>query len=149
MNAGASPNVALLLLRDEGIDWNDARAQESFARFVEWTAELSKRGAMHGVEGLMRQGKTVRKKGAALVIDYGHTESAAGDTFQAVGRQTFTNPLQSPGTVDLTAHVDFQALGHAAQALGADIHGPVDQSRLAGRFWAGGTRTGGRRRGRT
>ena len=66
--------------------------------------------------------------GAALIIDYGHTESAAGDTFQAVGRQTFTNPLQSPGTVDLTAHVDFQALAHAAQALGADIHGPVDQA---------------------
>jgi len=72
--------------------------------------------------------RVVHSHGAALIIDYGHTVSAAGDTFQAVGRQLFTNPLQSPGFVDLTAHVDFQALGHAAQALGADIHGPVDQA---------------------
>jgi len=66
--------------------------------------------------------------GAALLIDYGHVESAAGDTFQAIGRQAFTNPLQSPGNVDLTAHVDFQALAHAAQALGADVHGPIEQA---------------------
>ena len=66
--------------------------------------------------------------GAALLIDYGHVESAAGDTFQAVGRQAFTSPLQSPGNVDLTAHVDFQALAHAAQALGADVHGPLEQA---------------------
>ena len=62
--------------------------------------------------------RVVHSRGAALVIDYGHAESAAGDTFQAVGRQAFTNPLQSPGTVDLTAHVDFQALAHAAASAG-------------------------------
>jgi SAM-dependent MidA family methyltransferase len=72
--------------------------------------------------------RVVHSKGAALLIDYGHVESAAGDTFQAVGRQSFTNPLQGAGTVDLTAHVDFQALTHAAQSLGADVHGPVDQA---------------------
>jgi SAM-dependent MidA family methyltransferase len=72
--------------------------------------------------------RVVHSHGAALIIDYGHVESAAGDTFQAVGRQAFTNPLQSPGTVDLTAHVDFQAFAHAAQALGADVHGPIDQA---------------------
>ena len=72
--------------------------------------------------------RVMHSHGAALLIDYGHVESAAGDTFQAVGRQAFTNPLQSPGTVDLTAHVDFQALAHAAQALGADVHGPIDQA---------------------
>ena len=68
------PKVALLILRDEGIDWNDARAQALFARFVEWTAELSARGVLHGVEGLMREGKTVRKKGAALVVDGPYAE---------------------------------------------------------------------------
>ena len=66
--------VAMLILRDEGIDWNDARAQALFARFVEWTAELSARGVLHGVEGLMREGKTVRKKGAALVVDGPYAE---------------------------------------------------------------------------
>jgi hypothetical protein len=68
------PKVALLILRDEGVDWNDARAKELFARFVEWTDELSARGVLHGVEGLMRQGKTVRRKGAALVVDGPYAE---------------------------------------------------------------------------
>ena len=43
-------------------------------------------------------------------IDYGHVESAAGETLQAVGRHGFADPLGAPGQVDLTAHVDFQAL---------------------------------------
>jgi hypothetical protein len=68
------PKVAMLILRDEGIDWNAARAQAMFARFVEWTAELSARGVLHGVEGLMREGKTVRQKGAALVVDGPYAE---------------------------------------------------------------------------
>ena len=74
MSAQDNQKVAMLLLRDEGIDWNDARAQALFARFVEWTAELSARGVLHGVEGLMRQGKTVRRKGAALVVDGPYAE---------------------------------------------------------------------------
>jgi SAM-dependent MidA family methyltransferase len=39
---------------------------------------------------LMHQG------GAALVLDYGHVQSAAGDTLQAVGGHAFVDPLQSP-----------------------------------------------------
>ena len=35
--------------------------------------------------------------GAALVIDYGHVESAAGDTLQAVGAHAFADPLVAPG----------------------------------------------------
>ena len=56
-------------------------------------------------------GRLARDGGAALVIDYGHAESAAGDTLQAVGGHAFADPLAAPGDVDLTAHVDFQALG--------------------------------------
>ena len=41
--------------------------------------------------------RLVRQGGAALVIDYGHVESAAGDTLQAVGGHAFVNPLESPG----------------------------------------------------
>lgn len=48
--------------------------------------------------------------GAALIIDYGHLRSDAGDTFQAIARHTFTDPLKAPGQADVTAHVDFQAL---------------------------------------
>jgi hypothetical protein len=66
--------VALLLLRDEGIDWSDARAKAMFERFVEWTDQLSARGALQGVEGLMRGGKTVRSRGAGLLVDGPYAE---------------------------------------------------------------------------
>ena len=68
-----------------------------------------------------------RDGGAALVIDYGHTESAAGETLQAVGRHAFADPLAAPGEHDLTAHVDFQALAGAAAREGARVHGPRPQ----------------------
>jgi NADH dehydrogenase [ubiquinone] 1 alpha subcomplex assembly factor 7 len=65
--------------------------------------------------------------GAALIIDYGHLRSDAGDTFQAVARHNYTNPLRNAGLADLTAHVDFQALARAAEDVGARAHGPVEQ----------------------
>ena len=72
--------------------------------------------------------RLVHQGGAALVIDYGHVESATGDTLQAVGGHAFANPLQSPGEVDLTAHVDFQAFALAAESMGARVHGPIEQA---------------------
>jgi SAM-dependent MidA family methyltransferase len=51
--------------------------------------------------------------GAALVIDYGDWRSL-GDTLQAVQSHTSVNPLEAPGSADLTAHVDFEALTTAA-----------------------------------
>jgi SAM-dependent MidA family methyltransferase len=65
--------------------------------------------------------------GAALVIDYGHLRSDAGDTFQAIARHSFADPLKNPGDADVTAHVDFQALARAAEDVGAKVHGPVTQ----------------------
>jgi NADH dehydrogenase [ubiquinone] 1 alpha subcomplex assembly factor 7 len=72
--------------------------------------------------------------GAALVIDYGHARSSTGDTFQAVRSHRFASPLGMPGRTDLTAHVDFRALARAARAVGARIHGPVDQGELLKRL---------------
>ena len=65
--------------------------------------------------------------GAALIIDYGHVRSDAGDTFQAIARHSFADPLKNPGLADVTAHVDFQALARAAEDIGARVHGPVPQ----------------------
>jgi SAM-dependent MidA family methyltransferase len=65
--------------------------------------------------------------GAALIIDYGHTESAPGDTLQAVKGHRYADPLERPGEADLTAHVDFAALGRRARADGAAVHGPITQ----------------------
>jgi NADH dehydrogenase [ubiquinone] 1 alpha subcomplex assembly factor 7 len=65
--------------------------------------------------------------GAALVIDYGHAQSAAGETLQAVGGHAFAEVLRAPGTVDLTAHVDFEALARDIEAMGAKSFGPLAQ----------------------
>jgi SAM-dependent MidA family methyltransferase len=72
--------------------------------------------------------RVVRGGGAALIVDYGHVDSMVGDTFQALRGQRKADPLVAPGLADLTAHVDFQALGMAAEDIGARVHGPVDQA---------------------
>jgi NADH dehydrogenase [ubiquinone] 1 alpha subcomplex assembly factor 7 len=73
-------------------------------------------------------------RGAALAVDYGHTESGLGETFQAVGQHAFADPLTNPGNLDLTAHVDFQALIRAVEAMGATSFGPIDQSQFLRRL---------------
>jgi NADH dehydrogenase [ubiquinone] 1 alpha subcomplex assembly factor 7 len=66
--------------------------------------------------------------GVALVIDYGAwAEEPTGDTLQATRRHAPCDPLDAPGTADLTTHVDFRALAAAAAAGGASVYGPVPQ----------------------
>ena len=65
--------------------------------------------------------------GAALVIDYGRSRSAAGATLQAVRGHHPVDPLAAPGEADLTAHIDFEAIGRAASRAGAIVHGPAGQ----------------------
>ncbi len=69
--------------------------------------------------------RTARDGGAALYIDYGHTEPLLGESLQAVRDHAFTGVLADPGSVDLTAHVDFGAFARAAG--NAAVHGPVEQ----------------------
>jgi len=66
-----------------------------------------------------------RQPGMALIVDYGHVRSAAGDTLQALRRHRFHAVLEQPGTADMTAHVDFQSL--AAAAVPARAWGPMPQ----------------------
>jgi SAM-dependent MidA family methyltransferase len=72
--------------------------------------------------------RIAREPGAALVIDYGHTESATGETLQAVRDHLFADPLTTPGDADLTAHVDFEALHRGFEAMGAIAFGPIEQA---------------------
>jgi SAM-dependent MidA family methyltransferase len=81
-----------------------------------------------GVMGMELGRRITASPGAALVIDYGHAPSAVGDTFQAVGHHAFADPLIAPGKVDLTAHVDFQALAQEVEAMGATAYGPLTQT---------------------
>src|SRR5712671_6385840 len=77
---------------------------------------------------IMKIASRVRDQdGAALIIDYGHLRSDSGDTFQAIARHSFADPLTNPGQADVTAHVDFEALACAAEDIGARVHGPVTQ----------------------
>ncbi|MEL7182795.1 MAG: SAM-dependent methyltransferase [Pseudomonadota bacterium] len=99
-------------------------------------------------------GTRVALGGAALIIDYGHWRSQ-GDTLQAVRAHRFDDVLAAPGTADLTAHVDFEAvaqtaaparasamvtqgvllerlgIGARAQALGSRLSGSALDSHLA------------------
>ena len=78
--------------------------------------------------------RVTRTKGAALVIDYGHGESATGETLQAVGSHEFVDPLVTPGQVDLTAHVDFGAIAQAAESMDARVYGPIEQGEFLRRI---------------
>ncbi len=80
-------------------------------------AEIGRRIAAHG--------------GAGLILDYGGWRSL-GDTFQAVRGHAPADPLEAPGTADLTAHVDFEALALAARPAAAA--GPVPQGLLLRRL---------------
>ncbi|QFT57451.1 hypothetical protein FIU94_01330 [Sulfitobacter sp. THAF37] len=57
--------------------------------------------------------RIARHGGAALIVDYGDWRTL-GDTWQAVHKHAATDPLKAPGTADLTAHVDFEAIARAA-----------------------------------
>ncbi|MBV8524743.1 MAG: SAM-dependent methyltransferase [Acetobacteraceae bacterium] len=71
--------------------------------------------------------RLARQGGAALFIDYGPERGAPGDTLQALRGKRPANPLAEPGTADLTAHVDFQAVAEAARSAGAAVYGPIPQ----------------------
>jgi NADH dehydrogenase [ubiquinone] 1 alpha subcomplex assembly factor 7 len=68
-----------------------------------------------------------RDSGAALLVDYGPAQSAAGDSLQALADKRPVNPLAVAGSADLTAHVDFADLAGVARALGGRVQGPEPQ----------------------
>ncbi len=66
-----------------------------------------------------------REGGAALLVDYGRSKPAYGDTLQALRGHHKEDPLAHPGLADLTAHVDFPAFLTAAEATGVQVS-PVE-----------------------
>ena len=69
---------------------------------------------------------------AALLIDYGHTETRLGDTLQAVRNHVFEHPLCSPGEADLSVQVDFADLARELESAGFIVDGPVTQAEFLG-----------------
>jgi len=77
-------------------------------------------------------GRIVNQGGAALIIDYGYDGPALGETLQGVRGHQFANPFDAPGSIDLSAHVDFTTLAAAAAVEGARVSGPVSQRDFLG-----------------
>ncbi len=75
--------------------------------------------------------------GVALLIDYGYAGGSRGDTLQTVREHQYQDLLLDPGTADLTAHVDFDALRAAAMEAGAATYGLVPQGVFLNRLGAG------------
>ncbi len=71
--------------------------------------------------------RLVNQGGAALFIDYGHSDTRAGSTLQAVREHKKVDPFASPGEADITAHVDFGTLARIARSRGARWLGTVPQ----------------------
>ncbi|CAO1623462.1 unnamed protein product [Parajaminaea phylloscopi] len=65
--------------------------------------------------------------GAALIVDYGD-EKAFGGSFRAFKSHAIVDPLEKPGTADLTANVDFAYLKNALATTDARSMGPMFQS---------------------
>jgi len=84
----------------------------------EWAASIGKHIAAH--------------TGVALIIDYGYPTPPreSNETLQAMRGHKFHDVLTDPGTADLTAHVDFGAIGQAALEEGTKIYGPIAQGQF-------------------
>ena len=86
-------------------------------------------------EGLVRTVAQALRKGVALFIDYGfperefyHPQRSMG-TLRCHYRHRFHgDPFFMPGLQDITAHVDFTAMGRAAESAGAEVLGFTSQA---------------------
>ena len=78
--------------------------------------------SLAAADAMQRLGTLIAaQRGALLAIDYGYERTQPGETLQAVRRHAFADPLEAPGEADLSAHVDFEALGTVAMGLGLKV----------------------------
>lgn len=68
-----------------------------------------------------------KQNGVTLFVDYGHPETAMGDTLQTMCSHRFVNIFDTPGHSDITAHVDFENIAMQAWADELIVHGPTTQ----------------------
>ncbi len=71
--------------------------------------------------------RLAKQGGILLIIDYGYTQPGTGSTLQAVKDHLPISPFDSPGSCDLTAHVDFHTLANIARTRLLAVHGPAEQ----------------------
>jgi SAM-dependent MidA family methyltransferase len=78
--------------------------------------------------------RIVAQGGCALLIDYGRTRLEPGDTLQALRQHAKVDPLDAPGTADLTMWAEFDVVAAAALAEGAAVAGPIAQGAFLSRL---------------
>lgn len=72
--------------------------------------------------------------GAILAVDYGYGRTQTGETLQAVRRHQYADVLDTPGEIDLSAHVDFEALGNVAAQAGLAVQPLATQGQFLTRL---------------
>jgi len=91
--------------------------------------------SLAAADAMQRLGKRIAaQRGAILAIDYGYEKTQTGETLQAVRRHAYADVLEAPGEVDLSAHVDFAALGRVASDLGLKVEPLATQRDFLGRM---------------
>ena len=141
------PAVPLLLVANEFLD---ALPVQQFVADVERKVVIAAGGLAFDRDGEIVERSPAREKaltaiatclaargGVALIIDYGHERSAPGDTLQAVSGHRYVPTLVDPGEQDLTAHVDFEAIGRAAREAGAKVTAVLTQGEWLNRLGIG------------
>jgi len=71
--------------------------------------------------------RLAKQGGVFLMIDYGYGQPGTGSSLQAVKGHLPINPFDSPGTSDLTAHVNFYDLANVARTRLLSVQGPTEQ----------------------
>jgi SAM-dependent MidA family methyltransferase len=95
---------------------------------------------------LIRDVASVLHRGYSFFFDYGTSpEASPGPVHAYRDHQALAEVLDEPGSRDVTAGVDLEAVAHAARVAGLQVWGPALQREallaLGYRLWASGVRT--------
>ena len=144
------PGGALILLANEFVDALPVRQfvrrrdgwMERFVQDGAWMEKPASCVSTGGEEGQIWErrdpalarhlGERLRAApGMVLILDYGPLTSGPGDSLQALRDGKPADPLERPGSADLTAHVDFAAF---ARDSGLSAYGPLPQGKFLTRL---------------
>jgi NADH dehydrogenase [ubiquinone] 1 alpha subcomplex assembly factor 7 len=91
-----------------------------------------------GAEVMTRLARVISQHGGSmLAIDYGYGRTQTGETLQGVRRHAYADVLEAPGETDLSAHVDFGALGNVARGAGLAVEPLATQGEFLSRLGIG------------
>lgn len=97
--------------------------------------EVCPDAALYAADFSARIGGTAKEpkatpSGAALILDYGTSDTIPVNSLRGIRQHKIVNPFASAGLVDLSADVDFTAIAEAATLAsdGVEVHGPIAQA---------------------